>query len=125
MGDNMGDNLKKIKEDVFKAIDELYNTYDLPPQNISDKEWNAFFYVIESHFLANNIIGELNNAVNVIIRHALYYAQTSNAEEFTVEHLKKALSDLSVYNIYSAQVSVMQDEINTFANRDEEYNYFK
>ncbi len=119
----MENSLKIIKEKIFKTIDELYNTYDLPPQNITDKEWNAFFYVVESHFLANNIINELEHAINIVVRHALYYTQTTNAKEFTIEHLKMALSDLSVFHIYSNQIKVMQDEINTMANNDEK-DYF-
>ncbi len=119
----MENSLKIIKEKIFKTIDELYNTYDLPPQNITDKEWNAFFYVVESHFLANNISNELEHAINIVVRHALYYTQTTNAKEFTIEHLKMALSDLSVFHIYSNQIKVMLDEINTMVNNDEK-DYF-
>lgn len=107
----MKNNYNEIHDEIFKVIDELYSKYNLPINVVTDNEWAAFFYVIESHFLANGIIKDYNHALNIIIRRALYYVQVNNAKEFNVEYLKKALIDLIAFNISANEIEIMKNEL--------------
>ena len=105
-------NKEIIKAKLINTINGFYNDYQLPPMNISDSEWNKLLDVVEAHFLVHQIMNEYEIALNIIIRRALYFAQRTGDEEFSIEHLKRALQDLVAFHIYSDEIKAMQEEMN-------------
>ncbi len=105
-------NINEIKEDIFKTIDGFYKEYKLPPMAVTDEEWDKYFHVIESHFIAHDIMDDYIHALNILIRRAFYFSQMDKAEEFTLDYLKKALSDLIAFKIYSNEIEIMKEELN-------------
>ena len=102
---------EKIRTEIFKIINRFYLEYKLPPMNITDSEWDTFLDVIESHFLAHNNIDEYEYAINILIRRALNFASINSEKEFTINHLLKALQDLSVFYISEDEIIAMKEEI--------------
>lgn len=107
----MNNNIEEIKEELLNTINGFYEIYTIPPMIISDKEWDTFLYVVESHFMAHNIINDYVHALNIMVRHALYFAQMENAPNFTIKHLIKSLNDLVAFKIYSDEISSMKEEV--------------
>ncbi len=107
----MENNKELIRLEIKKLIDKFYREYPLPPENISDEEWYSVLDVLEAHFLANNIMNEYIHALNIIVRRALYFAQISNADEFTINHVKRALIDLAPFKIGADEIKAIQEEI--------------
>ena len=113
----MENNEGNVKEALFNTISELYKEYHLPEQSISDKEWQALLYVLESHFLAHNMINDYQHALNIIVRRGLYYAQVNGNKEFNITHLKRALTDLSAFNIPSDEIKAIEEELDERLNK--------
>ncbi len=105
-----------LQNEIIDTLDDLYKKYKLPPQKISNLEWNAFFDVTYEHFLKRNKTDEYEYALNLLIRRALYFAQLDKCGEFNINHLKKSLVDLPVYNIYSSEIDLMRNEIDEKSN---------
>jgi hypothetical protein len=105
-------NTNEIIKDIFKTIDDFYKEYKLPPMAVTEEEWNNYFDVIKTHFIDHGIMDQYEYALNILIRRAFYFSQMDIAEEFTMDYLKKALSDLIVYKIYSKEIEEMQEELN-------------
>ena len=99
------------KEEMFKAIRKLYNEYNLPRLNISQNEWLAFFNLTSKIFDDKELCDDYPVALNIVIRRALNMALIDNAKEVTINYLIDALCDLSVFHIYSNEISNLQDEI--------------
>lgn len=118
----MENNVTEINESIVKLVfDYLEKTnFNI---NLSEKEWYAFFYVIESHFLANDIMSDYEHALNIIVRRAVYYARLE--KELNIEALVKSLSDLLAFNIETKEIKAMQEEIRTFSTKEKKLNYVK
>ena len=103
--------MEKSKErmEIERVIENYYDSYNLPPIKITEKEWSAFYSVLEDHFNKKGISDQYIHALNIIIRKALFYASFKGEDAFTINHLLKALEDLIAFNIYSKE----RDEIKT------------
>lgn len=107
----MKKNIKAIKQELLETINDLYIEYKLPPMNISDKEWDLYLHVVESHFMAHNNMDDFIHALNILIRRGLYFAQMNKDEEFTIHNLVKALPDLIAFKMYSDETKTMKEEV--------------
>ena len=106
-----------LKNELFDTLDALYKKYKLPKQNINNLEWNAFLNVTYDHFLEHDKLDEYEYAINLLLRRALYFSQLDKCGEFNVNHLKKSLVDLPVYNIYNNEIDLMRNEIDEQSNK--------
>ena len=95
----MKDTLQIGKEEMFKAIRELYNEYQLPRLNIEQNEWNAFFNTTCKYFDVPELLDDYPIALNIIIRRALNLALIDGAKEVRINYLINALCDLTVFHI--------------------------
>ena len=109
----MENNKEMIKEEILSVIERAYKEHKLPPMSISDEEIDDLMYVVESNFLVHNKMNEYRNAMNIIIRKALYYATVDNRDAFIINHLAMALNDLSAFSIPSDEIKAMQEELFT------------
>lgn len=97
-------------EDVYKIIDKLYSEYKIPEMAITSGEWQAFLDNL-NECLTKNKSDELEVAVNILIRRALYYATFDNSDRVTLYHLVKSLSDLVVFNIQQKDIVELGNKI--------------
>ena len=83
----------------------------LPPMNITEEEWDAFYSVIEKHFNRKGIPDQYIHALHVVIQMALFYARPRSTKYFTIEHLFKGIKGLEAFKIYSAEREEIIEEI--------------
>ena len=108
------------KEEMFKAIRELYQEYSLPRLNIKTNEWHTFFNVTCAHFDNEELVDDYPVALNIIIRRALNLALIDGADEVTIKYLIDALCDLSVFHIYTDEINEIQETIKAQINDENE-----
>lgn len=101
------------RKEIEGVIEEYYKDPNiwLPPMNITEKEWDAFYSVIEKHFNRKGIPDQYIHALRVIIQMALFYARPRSTEYFTIEHLFKGIKGLEAFKIYSAEQEEIIEEI--------------
>ena len=107
----MENSKETIKNEILNVIDRYYRDYKLPPNSINDEELDNLLDVVEAHFLVHNKMNEYRNALNIIIRKALYYSTVENRDAFVIHHLAMALNDLSAFLIPSDEIKAMQEEL--------------
>lgn len=83
----------------------------LPPMNITEEEWDAFYTIIEKHFKRKGIQDQYIHALHVVIQMALFYARPRTTKYFTLEHLFKGIKGLEAFKIYSAEREEIIEEI--------------
>ena len=107
-------NRKQIKEEMRQVVDEYYNEYKIiPPENISDEEWNIVFSVLYNHFCNRKNKNDYIYALNIVVRHALVNATMRRDAEFNIDHILNALNDLVAFHIYGDEIETIKDEINS------------
>ena len=113
------------KEEMFKAIKELYSEYKLPKMNISQDEWETFFDVTSRAFIDEKRTMDYIIAVNVIIRRAINFAMIDNTKELTIDYLVRALPDMYVCHVFLDEIKKMQDEISESCKHTKEKEFVK
>lgn len=99
------------KEEMFKAIRELYQEYRLPRLNIKTNEWHAFFNITCAHFDNEELVDDYPIALNIIIRRAINMALVDGSNEVNIKYLIDALCDLSVFHIFTEEINEIQEAI--------------
>lgn len=121
----MKDTLQIGKEEMFKAIRELYNEYQLPRLNIEQNEWQAFFKVTAEYFDVPELFEDYPIALNIVIRRAINLALIDGAKEIKINYLIDALQDLTAFHVYQNEVEKMQDNIKKNIEEQKEKKYIK
>ena len=107
----MENNKEIVENELLTLVNEYYSKHQLPVLNISDKDWNTLFNVIEAHLLVHNKMNEYGKVLNIIIKRAINYAKYSGDKEFTINHIKKALYDSSLFKIFDDEIDAIYEEI--------------
>lgn len=101
-------NNNEVRKEIEDVIKEHYEKYKLPPMDINDKEWDAFYSIIYDHLKNKE---DYIDALNIVIRSALSYASFNDTKTFNINHLIKAIDDLVAFKIYSEEREIIKDEI--------------
>ena len=103
------------KEEAKRVLEEKYKRYKkLPPENITDEEWNVFFDVLRDHLNKKDIMDDYLNAIHVIMERALFYASVKQSKDFNINHLTRALEELVAFNIFRDEIKDMKKEVNSY-----------
>ena len=111
--------------EIEGVIEKYYEKFNLPPENISENVWDAFYDILAKHFKRKGIINEYLNALNIIIRRALFYASFKENKTFNITHLLKAIDDLCAFNIYEKERNKIKNELINVYNQELEENKTK
>lgn len=109
------DDVTRGKEEARRVLEEKYKRYKkLPPENITDEEWNVFFDVLRDHLNKKDIMNDYINAIHVIMERALFYASVKQSKDFNINHLTRALEELVAFNIFRDEIRDMKKEVNSY-----------
>lgn len=104
-----------VRKEIEDVIKEHYEKYKLPPMDINDKEWDAFYSVIYDHLKDKE---DYIHALNIVIRRALFYASIKDNKTFNINHLIKAVDDLVAFKIYASERQEIKEEISIFSKNE-------
>ena len=121
-------NLEQIgKEEMFKAIRDLYEEYRdrLPRLNIENNEWQAFFKETSKHFNMVDLADDYPVALNIIFKQAINMALLDNAKEVTFNYIIDALSDLTIFHLFTEEIDEIKKNIKEEIQESNNKKYIK
>ncbi len=121
-------NLEQIgKEEMFKAIRDLYEEYRdrLPRLNIENNEWKAFFKETSKHFNIVDLADDYPVALNIIFKQAINMALLDNAKEVTFNYIIDALSDLTIFHLFTEEIDEIKKNIKEEIQESNNKKYIK
>ena len=121
-------NLEQIgKEELFKAIRKVYEEYRdrLPRLNIENNEWQAFFKETSKHFNMVDLADDYPVALNIIFKQAINMALLDNAKEVTFNYILDALSDLTIFHLFTEEIDEIKKNIKEEIQESNNKKYIK
>ena len=112
---NMDQSLKQL----IYELDVLYDAYDLPDLNITNKEWDKYFYKVYELFIQCNIKDKFHEYMRSVIRLILAKSLVNNNIEINKNDFIEGLDYLKVCPEFNDEViNNLQKELNIKLNNN-------